>query len=133
MKISDVALQVGLTPKAIRLYEAEGLIQPRRTASGYRRFTQSDLQDLNFLAHARAMGFSLKECSDLMKLYKDSGRASADVKSLAAKKLEDLDAQLTRLKTLRFSLKSWIDHCPGDASPACPIIQRLANDDQMTD
>lgn len=126
MNISNVAKTCGLTPKAIRLYESEGLITPARDANGYRHFSQRDVQDLNFLAHARAMGFGLADCEKLMSLYRDPGRASADVKALATNKLAELDDQLVRLNTLKASLESWIAHCPGDSSSNCPIIKHLS-------
>jgi len=132
MNISEAAKQTGLTAKAIRLYEEQGLIQPSRSASGYRQYQARDLQDLSFLAHARAMGFGLNECADLMSLYRNPGRASADVKALAQNKLIELDEQLIRLQTLRQSLQTWIDHCPGNQSPDCPIIKQLANTEADT-
>ena len=130
MNISDAAALCELTPKAIRHYEDQGLISPARSANGYRDYRERDLQELKFLAHSRAMGFSLQECSHLLELYRNPGRASADVKALAEQKLQELDLQMQKLKDLRSSLSSWVQHCPGDQSPNCPIIQQLARSEE---
>jgi len=129
MNISDAAQTCQLTTKALRHYESVGLVVPERRPNGYREYGAQHLKDLSFLAHSRAMGFSLEECRQLLELYRNPGRASADVKKLAQQKLSQLDAQLEQLHMLRDSLTQWVDHCPGDASPTCPIIQRLSETD----
>lgn len=126
MNISEVGKKAGLPPKTIRFYEEIGLINPRREANGYRVFSEPDLHRLAFLRRARALGFSVEECRQLLALYHDESRASADVKALAREHLARIDAQLEELRQMRSTLVDLIDACAGDNRPDCPILRDLA-------
>lgn len=126
MNIKDVAERAGLPAKTIRYYEEIGLIAPLRSANGYRRFRDSDLHKLAFLRRARALGFSVAECRQLLALYEDQSRASADVKELARQHLQRIDAQLDELQQMRATLAALVDACAGDHRPDCPILADLA-------
>ncbi|MCC5984656.1 MAG: MerR family transcriptional regulator, partial [Rhodobacteraceae bacterium] len=77
MNIGDVSARTGLPAKTIRYYEDIALITPARAANGYRRFGERDLHRLAFLKRARALGFTVEECRQLLALYEDRSRASA--------------------------------------------------------
>lgn len=126
MNISEVGKRAGLPPKTIRFYEEIGLILPRRDTNGYRIFSESDLHRLAFLRRARALGFSVQECRQLLALYNDETRASADVKALAREHLARIDQQLEELVQMRGTLAELIDSCAGDNRPDCPILRDLA-------
>lgn len=126
MNIGDVATRSGLASKTIRYYEDIGLIRPARAANGYRCFSERDLHKLAFLKRARALGFSVAECRQLLALYEDRGRASADVKALASRHLERIDAQLAELQQMRATLGGLIKACAGDERPDCPILADLS-------
>lgn len=126
MNISEVGKRAGLPPKTIRYYEDIGLISPRRDANGYRVFSDADLHRLAFLRRARMLGFSIEETRQLMALYRDESRASADVKALARQHLTRIDAQLGELAQMRATLADLIDACAGDHRPDCPILKDLA-------
>lgn len=126
MNIGDVAAASGLPAKTIRYYEEVGLIAPRRGDNGYRRFDQSDLHRLAFLGRARSLGFSIEECRELMALYRDTHRASADVKQLAKGHLARIDAKLVELRQMRDTLAALVESCAGDDRPDCPILADLA-------
>lgn len=126
MNISEVGKRSGLPPKTIRFYEEIGLILPRRDTNGYRLFTEADLHRLAFVRRARALGFSVHECRQLLALYKDETRASADVKTLAREHLARIDQQLEELAQMRSTLAELIDSCAGDNRPDCPILRDLA-------
>lgn len=128
MNISDAGKRAGLPPKTIRFYEEIGLITPTRQANGYRDFSEADLHRLAFLRRARALGFSTEECRQLMGLYTDKSRASADVKSLAIAQLARIDAQLAELQEMRRTLAHLVSACAGDQRPDCPILSDLAQD-----
>src|SRR5205823_3009888 len=58
--VGDLARKAGTTRKALRLYEAAGLLAPaRRTSSGYRLYSQEALPLLAFILKARRIGFSV--------------------------------------------------------------------------
>ncbi|MCC6007417.1 MAG: Cu(I)-responsive transcriptional regulator [Rhodobacteraceae bacterium] len=126
MNIGDVAARTGLPAKTIRYYEEIGLVQPRRNDNGYRDFGPRDLHNLAFLGRARALGFSIEDCRVLLALYRDEGRASADVKRVAQVHLARIDDKITQLQEMRATLAALVAACAGDARPDCPILSDLA-------
>ena len=124
--ISDAAQSSGLPVKTIRYYEEIGLVAFRRDANGYRIFTDRDIHRLAFLNRARGLGFSIEDCRTLLSLYDDKGRASEDVKRLAADHLARVDARIAELQALRGTLAGLVHACAGDARPDCPILDDLA-------
>ena len=126
MKIADVAEASGLSAKTIRYYEDIGLVRPMRGENGYRAFVETDVHKLTFLARARSLGFSIKECRTLLSLYEDRGRASSDVKALAEAHLRRIDHKIAELEGLRGTLGHLVARCHGDERPDCPILDDLA-------
>lgn len=127
MTISDIARQVGLTAKSIRYYEEIGLIPPpARSEAGYRVFSDADLHRLRFIQRARGLGFTVEECRQLLSLYNDDGRASADVKRLALSRIEDIDLKIAELQDMRRILSELAEKCHGDDRPDCPILADIA-------
>jgi len=127
MNIGEAAARSGLSPKTIRYYESIDLVAaPGRTESGYRDYDMRDVHVLRFLQRARGLGFSVRECRDLLELYQDRGRASADVKAIALRHIDDIDRKIAELKTLRDTLGELAARCHGDDRPDCPILDDLA-------
>lgn len=126
MNIGDVATLSGLPAKTIRYYEDIGLVKPLRSSNGYRTFRESDAHKLAFLGRARALGFSIEDCRNLMALYEDDQRASAEVKEIAEDHLERIDHKIAELKEMRATLAHLVDACAGDHRPDCPILADLA-------
>ena len=126
MNIGDVADASGLSAKTIRYYEDIGLVRPARGMNGYRTFVETDLHKLTFLARARSLGFSIRECRTLLSLYEDRSRASADVKAVAETHLRRIDRKIAELEGLRGTLAVLVARCHGDARPDCPILDDLA-------
>ena len=128
MNIGEAARASGLSAKTIRYYEDIGLVAPARAANGYRDYGPADLRQLGFLHRARELGFTVEECRQLLALYADRHRASAEVKRLAGERLNDIEARIRRLEALRDSLTQLVAACHGDERPDCPIIDELAAD-----
>ena len=126
MNISEVSKRAGLPAKTIRYYEEIGLVSPARSDNGYRSFRDSDLHKLAFLGRARALGFSIEDCRNLMTLYENRGRASSDVKAIASEHLVAIDAKLAELSQMRNTLADLVSSCAGDDRPDCPILADLA-------
>ncbi len=127
MNIGEAATQAGLPAKTIRYYEDIGLVKPGRDANGYRAFIASDIHKLTFLARARALGFSIEDCRDLLALWEDTGRASADVRQIAEEHLARIESKIADLGTMRDTLRVLVRDCAGDDRPDCPILQTLGN------
>lgn len=126
MNIGQAAKHTGLSAKMIRYYEAIGLLPSAgRSESGYRQYSEDDLQRLRFIRRARDLGFSLAESGRLLALWHDRERASADVKALAVEHIEALNGKIAELEALRDTLQTLVDHCQGDNRPDCPILEDL--------
>ncbi|MEM7442365.1 MAG: Cu(I)-responsive transcriptional regulator [Pseudomonadota bacterium] len=128
MNIGDAAEATGLPAKTIRYYEEIGLVASNRRPNGYRNYGEAELHSLRFVQRARSLGFSVSDCRDLLSLYGDRERSSADVKALAQAKLKEIDAKIEELQSLRSALGNLIDACAGDHRPDCPILDDLARD-----
>ncbi|MDR6756870.1 Cu(I)-responsive transcriptional regulator [Mycoplana sp. BE70] len=127
MNIGEAAAATGVTAKMIRHYEAIGLInEAGRTGSGYRTYGPKDLATLTFIRRARDLGFSIAQIRDLLALWQDRGRASADVKRIAATHIDELTAKMRQLQEMVMTLQHLSTHCQGDDRPDCPILDRLA-------
>jgi MerR family copper efflux transcriptional regulator len=126
MNIGTAAERSGLPAKTIRYYEEIGLLKPDRTDNGYRDYSTADVHKLRFLQRSRSLGFSVEECRQLLSLYEDKARESADVKAIAEAKLAEIDRKLAELAGLRDMLHHLVDNCHGDHRPDCPIIDGLS-------
>lgn len=126
MNIGIASEKSGLPSKTIRYYEDIGLLRPARTENGYRDYSMADVHRLRFLQRSRSLGFSVDECRELLSLYHDKERESADVKAIAQDKLLEIDRKIADLVGLRGLLHHLVEHCHGDERPDCPIIDELA-------
>jgi Cu(I)-responsive transcriptional regulator len=125
--IGEAAARAGLPVKTVRYYADIGLVKPDgRSDSNYRLYGQSDIAKLVFVRRARAFGFSIEECRDLLSLYEDRARASAEVKRIALERLEEIERRLAELQALRSELRRLADTCGGDSRPDCPILDAFA-------
>ncbi len=125
MNISQVAKHSGLPAKTIRYYEDIGLVSPVRSDNGYRAFRDTDVHKLTFLAHARALGFTIEDCRRLLALWEDKGRASADVRLVAQEHLTRIEEKIADLDAMRATLSDLVTRCAGDNRPDCPILSDL--------
>ncbi|MDQ3025131.1 MAG: Cu(I)-responsive transcriptional regulator [Pseudomonadota bacterium] len=131
LNIGGAAAAAGVSAKMIRHYEENGLIpKVGRTAAGYRTYRASDVHMLRFIRRARDLGFSMKEIQGLLGLWMNRRRASSDVKRLAMKHVEELDAKITELQAMRRTLVELAKSCHGDHRPDCPILDDLAGKDR---
>ena len=126
MKISDAAKRVGLPTKTVRYYADIGLVAPdHRSAAGYRQYNDEAVRKLSFVKRARSFGFSIEACRELLGLYEDTGRSSADVRTIAKDRLEDIEAKQKELQLLHDELSLLVTACNGDHRPDCPILEGL--------
>lgn len=127
LNIGQAGRATGVTPKMIRHYEALGLLPAaERSASGYRQYDERSLHTLRFIRRARDLGFGLDEIAQLLTLWADGDRASAEVKALAARHVADLDARIERMQAMQRTLQHLVHACHGDGRPDCPILDDLA-------
>ena len=127
LNVGEAAKASGVSAKMIRHYEQIGLIgHSPRTEAGYRQYQERDLHTLKFIRSARDLGFSLEQIRQLLSLWYDGERSSAEVKQLAESHLSDLDERIQALITMRDALVRLSESCCGDDRPDCPILEGLA-------
>lgn len=127
MNIGAAAHAAGLPVKTVRYYADIGLVTPSaRDPNGYRKYTDDELAKLVFARRARAFGFSIDEVRELLDLYEDRNRSSADVKRIAEHRLETIEERMRELEALRTELTRLVEACRGDERPDCPIISSFA-------
>lgn len=131
MNIGIAAQKSGLPSKTIRYYEDIGLLAADRAGNGYRDYSMADVHRMRFLKRCRSLGFSVEECRQLLSLYNDKNRESAEVKAVAETKLEEIEHKLSELSSLRDTLRHLVSSCHGDHRPDCPIIEGLASEGEL--
>ena len=97
--IADLAREFGISTRAIRFYEAKGLLSPERVGAT-RIFRRRDRARLILILRGKRLGFSLRDISDYLALY-DANR-SEQVNLLIDKvdeRLASLEGQLLDLQT----------------------------------
>jgi len=127
MNIGQASEASGISQRMIRHYEKIGLVPPPpRRDSGYRDYSDADLHRLRFIANARDLGFGIEEIRQLLGLWSDGGRSSAEVKALALSRADELQRKAVALEAMRRTLVQLAERCHGDDRPDCPIIDNLA-------
>jgi MerR family copper efflux transcriptional regulator len=125
--IGEAARASGVSSKMIRHYESIGLIgEAARTDAGYRVYTSADVQVLQFIHRGRALGFSLEQIRNLLALWQDKHRASADVRAMARTHIDELNRKIADMEAMRRTLETLASSCRGDQRPDCPILDDLA-------
>ncbi len=130
MNIGEAAAQSGVSAKMIRHYETLGLVKPVRRANNYRSYTPQNVAVLRFIRHARDLAFPLAEVKQLLALWQDEGRESADVRRIALGHVEALEEKARSMQAVAASLRHLAEHCAGDGKPDCPILDDLAGSRQ---
>ncbi|SFJ02671.1 Cu(I)-responsive transcriptional regulator [Jannaschia pohangensis] len=126
MNISEAAKAAGLPVKTVRYYADIGLVSPTsRSDAGYRTYDATALRKLVFVRRARAFGFGIDACRELLDLYQDHGRSSAEVKQIASRRLDEITLKQRELQALHDTLSHLVQSCRGDDRPDCPIIDYL--------
>ncbi len=125
--IGKLSAASGLSADAIRFYEKQGLIAPvGRTESGYRQYDSKSLERIEFIAHAKEVGFTLDEIHQLLLLQEDPTGSCAEVKEHGRQKIEEINRKLVVLTRMKISLTELVNRCSGEGpSSECPILDGL--------
>jgi DNA-binding transcriptional MerR regulator len=131
LPIGELARRTGVKVPTIRFYEQIGLIQPPpRTEGNQRRYGQPEVERLNFIRHARELGF---EVDDIRGLLDMSGKPQAschEADSIARNHLAEIDRRIASLTALRGELSRMVDECHHGRICDCRIIEVLADHSQ---
>ena len=127
MNIGQAAKLSGVSAKMIRHYEQVGLVPaPARTDSGYRQYSEREVHTLQFIRHARDLGFSIPQIGELVGLWQNRRRPSRSVKALAEAHIRALEAKAQELLAMKATLEHLVHCCSGDDRPDCPILESLS-------
>lgn len=117
----------GVTAKMIRHYETLGLLPAvGRTDSGYRQYSEADVHTLRFIKRSRELGFPMSDIGELVGLWRNRRRASANVKRIAQKHAHELAQRISAMQAMQRTLDGLIYCCQGDERPDCPILDDLS-------
>ena len=131
MNIGEASAASGVSAKMIRYYEETGLIPViKRSDAGYRVYGERDVQMLRFVRRARDLGFPVDQIGELLALWRDTSRHSADVKHLATQRIDELHRKIDAMQDMVATLQTLAESCHGDARPDCPILADLSRDEQ---
>lgn len=127
LRSSTLAERGGVNLQTIRYYEREGLLpKPPRLKSGYRMFPETAVQRVRFIKRAQELGFQLSEVRQLLSIQIDPAKECSDVQRLAKAKVEDIEARIRTLQSMRRVLSNLADACPGRGpSSECPILESM--------
>ncbi len=129
MNIGQASKRSGVSQRMIRHYETIGLIpKAARRDSGYHDYDDADMHTLSFIRRARDLGFPINEIAQLLALWQDRSRTSADVKALALARASELKRKEQEIQAMRRSLEQLARNCHGDGRPDCPILEDLAHE-----
>jgi DNA-binding transcriptional MerR regulator len=125
--VGKAAQAAGLTPKAVRLYEAKGLLpEAERTEAGYRTYTDDDITVLRFIGQAKTLGLSLAEIRDILDIRRGGTTPCRHVVRLLDQRIREVDRTLTELRQLRRSLadtRATAQDRMQDGDAVCGIIE----------
>jgi MerR family copper efflux transcriptional regulator len=127
--VGAAAKAIGVSAKAIRIWEAKGLLPPAtRTEAGYRLFTDDDIAILRFILQAKTLGLTLPEIKNILDLHRQHTAPCDQVTTLLEKHIRDIDRALTDLRALRTTLaialqRARSDQRRGRPATVCRIIE----------
>ena len=113
--------------ETVRFYEREGLLPPPpRTPAGYRLYTLTTVEQLQFIQRAKELGFSLRETQELLALRAGEATSAAEARTRATTKVEEISAKIRDLEAIRAQLSKLLGACAArEADAACPILIAL--------
>lgn len=128
LRIGDLARSTGTTVETIRYYERIGLLaEPGRTTGNYRAYAAQDLKRLNFIRHARGLGFEVAEIRSLLDLADHPERDCSEADTIASGHLLAVQAKIDQLKLLHAELARMVGVCRGGRAADCRVLEVLGD------
>lgn len=128
MKIGELARATGTNAETIRYYEKIDLLpKPVRTGGNYRDYAPEHVDRLNFIRHARGLGFEIADIRSLLDLADQPDRDCGEADRLASGHMEAVNRKIIQLQQLRDELGRMISQCRGGQVADCRILQSLGD------
>ena len=127
IRIGELAHRAGTSPDTLRFYERVGLLpRPPRTPAGYRLYDSSVAERVAFIKKAQALGLALDEIREVLRIAADGTPPCEHVRAALQRRLQDVDARIGELESLRATLQRALARSrrlPLVASCICSIIE----------
>lgn len=118
--IGELARRAGVSAPTVRYYEEIGLLpSPLRSSKGYRRYSEQTVEELRFIRKAQALGFSLDEIAEILKLSRSGKTPCSHVLSLAHQHLAAVDERIREFQRFRDHLAGEVAKWDGKKTPTC--------------
>lgn len=129
--IGELAAASGVKVPTIRYYEQIGLLDPpSRTQGNQRRYGLAARERLQFIAHARAMGFPMPSLKAMLRISRHREAPCADIDELVQGRLQEVDERIDRLTRLRKELASMLQSCRHGTVADCRVVEVLSDHDE---
>jgi Hg(II)-responsive transcriptional regulator len=127
MTIGQAAIAAGVNIQTLRYYERRGLLtEPPRGTSGYRVYSEAEVQVVRFIKRAQELGFSLQDIESLLGLASGQRRSCSAVRKVAESKVAELDRKIAMMRSMRRALQRLVDTCAMPRSEQeCPLLEAL--------
>lgn len=126
--IGELSRRTGVKVPTIRYYEEIGLLAaPLRSEGGQRRYDADAVRQLNFIRHARELGFEIDDIRELVAMTQSPQASCHAADSIARKHLEEVERRIARLTALRTELARMVEECGHGRVCDCRVIEVLAN------
>src|SRR5713226_1320086 len=127
LTIGQLAEQAHVNRETVRYYERRRLLQrPSRSVAGYRMFSDDALRRLQFIRHAKVLGFSLEEIKELLALRVRSIDTCDRVRERTLSKIADIERKIGALQEIRRALGDLVSACSRRRkTDQCPILDSL--------
>ncbi|MBD2746114.1 helix-turn-helix domain-containing protein [Microvirga sp. BT688] len=130
LAIGDLSRRTGVKIPTIRYYEQIGLLpSPVRTEGQQRRYGPAEVRRLNFIRHARELGFEVDAIRQLLGLADDPNRCCGEAHEITKAHLDEINDKIARLTALRDELETMVA-CDNRRVSECRIIEVLADHGQ---
>lgn len=126
--IGDLSRLTGVKVATIRYYETVGLLaSPARTEGKQRRYRAADVARLNFIRHARELGFEVNDIRELLALSNQPDRSCKEVDVIARRHLSEVNRRIDQLAALRDELRRMVSECGHGRVGECRVIEALSD------
>ena len=129
--IGELSRRTGVKVPTIRYYEGAGLMPaPQRTEGKQRRYQVAEVARLNFIRHARELGFEVQAIRELLALSAQPERSCGEVDGIARRHMAEVERRIAQLVALRAELQRMVDECGHSRVGDCRVIETLADHGQ---
>jgi len=131
LSIGELSRRTSVKVPTIRYYEQIGLMPlAPRTEGKQRRYGVEEVARLNFIRHARELGFEVEAIRELLELSGRPDQSCAEADRIARRHMVEVERRIEQLTALRAELQHMVEECSHGRVGECRVIQVLADHSQ---